>query len=260
MRLSKPIRWLNKPPARKLNAARAIVVRPDLPAIPVQMVATASTDSQASPVIVVQRPLAESSKRIIRHQTVHAMLQREIPVRKDREDPTDRPAMLVLQALMDNQAAQALLVNQVPPDHPVKMALPVHKVTLAKPPVPLLALLVNPVPTANPALLALLVNQVVPAKMAALALPVLPAMLALQATLAKLALPARKAIPAKTDHPAAATTAHQLVWLQVGKHPLRSYFGSDIEYGAKIVSNRFLLSSTFSFAMLAFSCVFSGKA
>jgi len=255
VRLSKPNRWLNKPPARKLNAARAIAARPDPPAIPVPMVTTALTDSQASPAIVVHRPLAESSKRINRLQTAHAMLQLETPDQQVHEDPMDRPAMLALQALTDNQAAQALPARPDRPDHPVKTAVPAHKVTLAKPPVPLLARLVNPVPMANPAPPVLLVNQVAQEKMAAPVLPALQAMLVLQATLAKLALKARKAIPAETDHPAAATTAHRLVWLQVGKHPLRSHFGGD-----EIVFNQFSFSSTSSFAILAFSCAFYGKA
>lgn len=260
VRPSNPNRWLNKPPARKLNAARAIAVPRDQPETPVPMVAMASTDSQASREIVAHRPPAASSRPISHLRIAHAILHRETPAHKDRADRTDQLVMLAHPALTDNLAAQALPAHKDLPDHPVKMEPPAHKVTLARPPDQLPAQPVNPARTENPALPALLVNPAAQAKTVAPAALVLPEMLVLQETQEKLVPKARTATLAKTDHPAAAPTVHRLVWLQVGKQSRPSNFIGDIESENEIPSNEFSPISTFSFAILAFSCVFSGKA
>jgi len=73
---------------------------------------------------------------------------------------------------------------------------------------------VNQATLAVPALQAKPVNQ---AKMVLPELQVLPVMLAAQVVQAKLAAQAPQETRAKTAHPAAANTAHRLVWLQVIK-------------------------------------------
>lgn len=245
-----------KPPPRKLNAAHAIVVVPVQLALLVPMDTMVSTDSKANLVIVVQQPPVALLIKDPVKLNANALLQLAIPVPLDQKDPTDPPAMLVLLALMVNPAALVPLAQQALLAHLVTMVLLAQLAMPAILPAQPLAPLATPVQLDTPVLLALLVNPVVPAKMAVPAQLVPLAMLVLLALLDMLVAPVPQATPARTVHQAVANTAHQLVWLQVSKHP--THFGGNTEYGQQMVSKKMDLSTTnflsFSFFILACSC------
>jgi len=182
---------------------------------------TESMDSLANPVIAALQPdqLPNSyQKPRISARAKHHPETVEPP---DRKEPMDHQAMEVPQALMENQAIKEHVdhpAHRVQVAHQERKAHPVHLVPcrrkkLVHPAQP--DLTANPADPAPQAKLAKLV------KMAAPVLEALPVTLALQAVLARTAAQAAPAKQANPAHPAAAITAHQLVWLQVIKYRLQ---------------------------------------
>jgi len=131
--------------------------------------------------------------------------------------PMVHQEMPVVRAVMVNPARKAHLVHLVQLAALAKTALQVPKekmVNWPRDPKVQPVLQVNQAKLAPPALQAKPVNQ---AKMVLPELLALPVMPAAQAVQAKLAAQAPQETQAKTAHPAAANTAHRLVWLQVIK-------------------------------------------
>jgi len=131
------------------------------------------------------------------------MLDAQVATDKpDLKDPPAHPDPLVPLAMLALMARLVTLANWAPdPKDP----------------------LVPPVP---PAKLALQVQLAKPANQAKTVAPVpleAPATVVPQAPQARTVAPAALATLARTAHPAAANTAHQLVWLQVIKRPRFQY-------------------------------------
>jgi len=140
--------------------------------------------------LAVQAPRVRTARQATQaHQEL--MANQEI---RDHEDLLDHLAHLALQARRDHPATLARSVERTQV-HLVHLDLPARQ--------------------AHPALQADPASQ---AKMAIQAILAQLAMLVLQAAPANLAAPAVQEMPASPVHPAAATTAHQLVWLQATKH------------------------------------------
>lgn len=131
---------------------------------------------------------------------------------------TDLPETVVPQVLMEAQAQLALADH---PDQPAQLATQENVAPLESPDVPLahvLVHLVHPVHLANQALLDQMVKLALQERMVALEAQVPPEMLATQVLQANKVVPVLQETPARLVHPAAAITAHQLVWPQVIKH------------------------------------------
>jgi len=253
---------LKRPAAEMPNAALATVAQPDQSVPRVPMEATVSMVMQAHQAHAAHplhqhrncSPRPNSSARAKPHQ---ATLD---PA--DRKDPMDPPAMLVLQALMVNQAAQVTLAQparQVPLETQAQLAL---REMLEKSLAPRSAQPVNQAPMANQAQPAQLVNQARPVRMVAPARPAHPETLVPQATQAKVATPVPPATPASLVLLAAANTAHQLARPQAIKrqqHHLRieSFdICSDVDK-TNLASTLFMFQNLPSFASDAFSIMTS---
>jgi len=238
----------------KVNAALAIADRTAPPVPQAQMVTMASMVSPANPEIADKRLLTEAPPAEADKNNARAKLPPETPVPKDPVDPMDPPVTLVHQVTMEPQAAQDQLDHPDPLETPETMAAQDQPANQAESPEPNKARQAHPEPTVNPAAPDPQVIQAPQAKMAALAAPALPEMPEHQAMLAKLAAPVVKETPAKMARPAAANTAHQLVWLQVIKRRLRVRFGGDAEFDQQSTpsiirspSNDFFFQNPFAF-------------
>jgi len=258
-----PLRSLPKlkPKNRWDNAARVIAVLPVRVALQVPMDTMAPTDSLANPEIVDQPLQIPALAAEMVKNNARARLPLVTEDHKDREEPTDPPAMLAPPALTEDLA----LVD--PLDHPAQLARQEMQVLMA-----LKAMLdtlpdhtqaqpVQPDPTVIPALLAQLVNPAQLAKMAVPAAQAVPEMLVPQAVLVTLAAPAVQANPANLVLQAVANTAHQLVWLQVIKRQYqRTSFCGNTQFRQKLIySKRPSMSSNLFPKCISDSFVFTSQ-
>jgi len=190
------------------------------------METTASMDSKASPEIAEQRPAPLSNWLVALPNNALALLPLVMVAPLDPKETTVALEMPDPLAPMANQETKDHAA------HPAQLALPetlvpqARKVMLAKPLAPNLAHPARLEPTANPAPPALLARTAMPARMVDPAVLAALEMLVPLAPLANLAAPAAPASPAKMVPPAAANTAHQLVWLQVIKSRLQAFNGN----------------------------------
>jgi hypothetical protein len=160
---------------------------------------------------------------------------------QDQKDQTDHQVMQVPQALMVTPEIKDLADPLAHPAHLETQETKDQLATPAKSLAPNPAHQAQPAPTANPVHQALQADLAKLVKTAALALQVPQEMQALQAVQAKLAVPAAPVMQAKTAHLAAANTAHQLVWLQVIKHP-RSERLDDKNFHRQIYDSNYFYS------------------
>lgn len=245
---------LNRKPPRsaRASAAPAIADPLDQSVLPAPMVPMVSTDCPALPETVVPRPrqppncwpVVNNNARANPDQP--AMLAPVAP-----RDPTDPPATLVPLVPM---------VDPVDPDPKARLDLPELLVLLVI--VELLANLARPSPV-NPAHLdpldplaspvppAALVNLVDPERMVAPAPLAHPAMLVLPEAAASPATLARPETPASLAPPAAASTAHRLVWPPVIK-PSFHYDHSSME-PSRLVTNMIVVCFTLCISPLSHS-------
>lgn len=130
---------------------------------------------------------------------------------------TDLPETVVPQVLM---APQAQLALADPPDQPAQLETQENVAPLESPDVPpahVLVHLVHQVHLASQAQPDQTVKPALQERMVALEAQVAPEMLATQVLQANKVVPVLQEMPARLAHPAAAITAHLLVWPQVIK-------------------------------------------
>lgn len=193
----------------------------DPPALSAPLVTTETqdtTDSQANLETVVLQldqlpnwfPNPQSNAR--------AKLLQEMLAHPDQRELMDHLVMQAPLALMANPEIKDHVAHPDLPDPLVDLETREEQETQAK------SVLANPAQlvlleaTANPALEAPLANPARQAKMALQVPQALPEMLELEAAPERLVLLAHLEMQAKEVHPEAASTAHQLVWLQDTKH------------------------------------------
>jgi len=154
-------------------------------------------------------PNPQSNARAKPHQ--------EMLAHPDPRELMDHPEMEAHQVLMANPEIRDHADHPAHPDHLADPETKEEQEMLAKSTQANPAQLAPQEATANPALQALLAKPVKLAKTVVLVPQALPEMLELEADPARLVLPVVLAMQAKVAHPAVASTAHQLVWLQATK-------------------------------------------